>query len=149
MNSDGELCFVTQYGGCYGDTPKQLAQSVLDQVITYPESHDQNDWVSCCGTTACVAGWVGLLHDGCVADTEWDARAPGYRAQKLLGLTAADAIRLFHFCTNAQAQLALKYLANGETVDWDTVGHKYTDEETFHHMWHAQWRTWQMPHPIV
>jgi len=35
-----------------------LFRKIHDQITTHPESHDQGDWESPCGTTRCVAGWA-------------------------------------------------------------------------------------------
>jgi hypothetical protein len=34
---------------------------VLRQIIKYPETWDQENWVSRCGTQACIAGWAAQL----------------------------------------------------------------------------------------
>lgn len=108
--------------GSFEGTPMQLRQAVLDQIITYPETHDQREWVSDCCTTACVAGWALIFVNGCVpiGDT-FDVLE---EAQELLELSDYDATRLFHYTTNEQACHALKFLANGDPVDWVAVGHK-------------------------
>lgn len=113
--------------GSFEGTKKQLAQLVLDQVTTYPETHDQSDYVSDCGTTACVAGWTCLFQNGGLplfghADDE---------ARKALGLNVTDAQRLFHHVTEEQARMALKFLANGEKIDWAVVGHRYPSDTQF------------------
>lgn len=113
--------------GTFDGTPQQLRQLVLDQIITYPETHDQGDW-EYCGTTACVAGWAMLLADGFVTRSFAHPAVPEKRAAQLLGLDWYDTVRLFYTCTNDQAKAALKYLANGEPVDWETVGHKYHND---------------------
>lgn len=126
--------YVAELGSFEGTT-QQLCQLVLDQITTYPESHDQGDWhyaTEECGTVACVSGWAQLLADGQVLPT-WLARdgvqETEARGAELLGLSAYDAVRLFYSCTNDQAKLALKYLANGEQIDWDVVGHKMSSRE--------------------
>ncbi len=43
---------------------KETAEAVLGIIRMYPELHDQARWISDCGTTACVAGWVTQLHVG-------------------------------------------------------------------------------------
>lgn len=107
--------------GSFDGTPMQLRQAVLDQIVTYPETHDQRDWVGDCGTTACVAGWALMFQLGYLPWGSWEILV---EAQRLLGLSDYDAVRLFHFTSNEQARLALKFLANGDPVDWDAVGYK-------------------------
>lgn len=110
--------------GSFDGTPMQLRQAVLDQIVTYPDTHDQRDWVSDCGTTACVAGWALMFQLGYVPNA--DAFDVLEEAQELLGLSDYDAMRLFHYTTKEQARHALKSLANGDPVDWAEVGHKLT-----------------------
>lgn len=126
--------YVAELGSFEG-TVLQLRQLVLDQITTYPESHDQGDWhyaTEECGTVACVSGWAQLLVDGQVQPT-WLLRdgvqETEVRGAELLGLSTYDAARLFYTCTNDQAKLALKYLANGEPVDWNVVGHRMSSRE--------------------
>jgi len=114
--------------GSFDGTPQQLAQLVLDQVVTYPETHDQRDWESC-GTQACVAGWALLFSQGFVRrGIPTSSPAIAAAAREALGLSVNDAARLFFCVTEDQAKLALKALANGETVDWDAVGHRFRDD---------------------
>jgi len=108
--------------GSFDGTPAELAQLVLDQIVTYPETHDQNDWFSWCGTTGCVSGWANMLARGYI---ETGNHAPEVSGRELLGLTPFDAYWLFFCTTNRQAQHALKALANGEQIDWATVGSKF------------------------
>lgn len=109
--------------GSFEGTPMQLRQAVLDQITTYPETHDQEDWVGNCGTTACVAGWSLMLRDGRLpSDQPWNIAE---QALKALDLTPYDAMRLFHYTTKDQAKLALKFLANGESINWAHVGHRF------------------------
>ena len=46
--------------------PANVAKAVYDFVVRFPEQHDQRIWEdekTGCGTVACIAGWVGILHD--------------------------------------------------------------------------------------
>jgi hypothetical protein len=115
--------------GSFDGTPAQLAQLVLDQIVTYPETHDQRDWFSPCGTTGCVSGWANMFAKGYFETANY---APETSGRELLGLTPFDAYWLFYCTTNQQAQHALKALANGERIDWETVGSKY---DTMRHMY--------------
>lgn len=122
--------------GTFEGTTLQLRQLVLDQIITYPDSHDQSDWGSKgdCGSTACASGWAQLFCDGTVQSRVVSPQAPFNRGRELLGLSWYDATRLFLTTNNGQAKLALKYLANGEEIDWNIVGHKYRQGESFEGM---------------
>ena len=42
----------------------QTAAWVLEQITTYPETHNQSDWRENrgCQTTYCVAGWAAVAH---------------------------------------------------------------------------------------
>lgn len=119
--------------GSFEGTPQQLRQLVLDQLTTYPESHNQRDWGRNdidCGTVACVAGWAMLFADGFVTKSHAiSSKRLEARGAELLSLSPYDAIRLFYMVTEAQARMALKFLANDEQVDWDAVGHKYRSDE--------------------
>lgn len=116
--------------GAFDGTPMQLRQVVLDQIVTYPETHDQRDWVSACGTTACVAGWALLFQLGYIpVGNAFDVLE---EAQRLLDLDDYDAIRLFHYTNQSQARHALKFLANGDPVDWVDVGHKLATTRNEH-----------------
>lgn len=108
--------------GSFEGTPQQLAQLVYDQLTTFPETHDQSDWINVCCTTACVSGWAQMFARGYVNTSN---RAPKQIGRELLGLSAFDAHWLFHGTTNEQARHALKMLANGDPIDWDAVGHKH------------------------
>lgn len=123
------LNLVANLGGFDG-TRQQLAQLVFDQVTTFPETHHQAEWFNDdCGTVACVSGWAQLFCDGYVQGRLSDSRASHRRGQELLGLSDYDATRLFYMVNNDQAKLALKYLANGETIDWAVVGHKFRSDD--------------------
>ena len=123
---EGKVDLVAPLGSCDG-TPQQLCQLVLDQVVTYPETHNQRDWE--CGTQACVAGWTLLFSRGFVyGGIPRSSPAIAAAAREALGLSVDDAARLFFCTTEEQAKLALKALANGETVDWDAVGHKFHND---------------------
>lgn len=109
--------------GSFDGTPMQLRQAVLDQIVTYPETHDQRDWVGGCGTTACVAGWALIFAKGYLP--EGDAWNVMDEAMEALDLAPYDAMRLFHYTTDEQARLAMKFLANGEKIRWGEVGHRF------------------------
>ena len=120
--------------GSFDGTPMQLRQAVLDQIVTYPETHDQRNWVGDCGTTACVAGWALLFQRGYIPiGSPWDVME---EAMELLDLAPYDAMRLFHYTTEEQARLALKFLVNGEQIPWDEVGHRmpHRSEQLVHDM---------------
>jgi hypothetical protein len=104
----------------------ETAQAVLDIINAYPRLHDQSYFQvpTMCGTTRCVAGWAIYLHHGDVYDRTWrDLRgqATDAIAASLLSLSEVDASCLFYGTTNDQAVAALRYLANGEAIDWKEV----------------------------
>lgn len=61
---------------------RENARAVHTQIMLKPETHDQNHWIKesqteeTCGTTACVAGWAGLLDPNNIITrkqvTAWD-----------------------------------------------------------------------------
>jgi len=125
MDKEHDFAAVARPGSFVG-TAQQLAQLIYDQVATYPEHHDQNAWVTDrgmwesygveCGTTMCVAGWASWFTEGFVmSQSAWTV------GRKALGLDHDDAARLFYGASNEQAKSALKALANGERIDWQSI----------------------------
>lgn len=93
---------------------REVAGKTESQIRLHPETHDQETWVSICGTTACAAGWackVAGLHEFHVNDGSRDAFHPamqyyvtnqhgvrefiGVTASKLLGLNNDEQEWLF------------------------------------------------------
>ena len=88
-----------------------LLRKVMEYVTAHPEEHDQHYWgvkrveAPPCGTTHCIGGWALVLSG---ADLIWkygqvldviidgDMAPPFVAARKVLGLTLAEAIRLFY-----------------------------------------------------
>ena len=117
------------------------AEAVLDVIERNPEKHDQGVWgeQNACGTTACVAGHIALLNDDAQYILNHANRMilmlnPGtvqrgfeWYAGEKLGLEDDDAYLLFYKTNNEQAKEALKYLAKGESIPWDIVGHSPLD----------------------
>jgi len=69
---------------------KQLLAAVVNQIITYPETHNQNEYH--CGTSHCVAGWTQVLGHGPMLEypaNVWDDAADQ------LGLSPEEAHYLF------------------------------------------------------
>jgi hypothetical protein len=93
---------------------KETAQVVLDIIRLNPEHHDQHSWVNECGTTACIAGWVALLHP----EMKLNHVLTGAIG---LEISLPEADRLFFTFDNDQAVHALEYLAKGEPIDWQAV----------------------------
>lgn len=103
-------------GGSFTGTPQELAQLILDQVTTFPETHHQAQWVAQgsgeCGTTMCVAGWAQWFVKGYVDEEIVQSEAAGF-----LGLS--ECTPLFGAMLKPdQVREALKCLANGEQPDW-------------------------------
>lgn len=129
--------------GSFEGTKQELAQLVFDQVTTYPETHDQNDWIqreSDCGTVACIGGWASLFCFGYIASFTISMET---NARESLGLNEYDGLRLFYHVTNEQAVLALKFLANGEPIDWAAVGHRYPSQAAFELAWRGHINLWR------
>lgn len=103
-------------------TPQELAQRVLDQIIMFPETHDNKSWASECGSTYCVAGMAQLFVRGEVV-LEPNRHIPHVSddAEELLGLSESDAKILFHGVSNCQAYAALGFLAEGRQINWDDI----------------------------
>ena len=85
-------------------TPKQVCDSVADLLETYTQQHTQTTWGSIedCGTVACVAGWVGELHDDSIQKireinpSAWGAPDAWIaRQQNRLGISAGAGASLF------------------------------------------------------
>ena len=117
---------------------QELAQKILDQITMHPETHKQSTWTSGngCGTTHCIAGWAAVLTEGLVkkdyfaypVPASYDPSVDGDSGdaymrvgRESLGLTKEDSAKLFLWTNNTRAVMALKYLANGEPIDWDIV----------------------------
>jgi|GEM_PF-6564746 len=67
----------------------ELLRAVVNQILAHPETWDQSDYHSECGTTHCVAGWAQVL--GGLPATG----AAYFDAKRLLGLTKTEADQLF------------------------------------------------------
>lgn len=104
----------------------ETAAWVLDQITTFPETHDQSLWFSvddteACGTVGCVAGWAAQPHlSQLQAESElnedfyFDWEAWGKQA---LGLDWEQATYLFAgIRSRDEVLLALKELANGDPM---------------------------------
>ncbi len=81
-----------------------LIRDVLAYIEMHPEQWNQNSWWlrGMCGTTGCFAGWTVVLGHpawGLERADEFHASRMDveYRAARLLGLTAAQAARIFYF----------------------------------------------------
>lgn len=98
----------------------ETAQWVLDQILTYPQTYDQQHWESendACGTTYCVAGWASYAHrHRPVMKHNGDWAGAGMEA---LGISDIDvAYFLFRSCrTPDEVIRGLKCLANGDPVE--------------------------------
>lgn len=105
---------------------RELLLEVLGKIEANPELHDQNTWrmQTDCGTVMCFAGWTCELTGATwstptaaaiVADPQVDDRTSVYkiydrrgdlvsyvsvgdRAQRVLGLTRHEAMKLFYEC---------------------------------------------------
>lgn len=103
----------------------QTAQWVLDQITTFPETHDQHTYVSPCGTQHCVAGWAMYVH--CRVNQEelpsWKEALPWrFGGQNALQLSDLDAFHLFAAALQPEVAVkALKMLANGERINWSEI----------------------------
>jgi hypothetical protein len=104
----------------------KTAQAILDIVRLNPEFHDQHEWYEevnpnapHCGTTMCVAGWAGWIHEGVVPDD--DETKLEDRAAEYLGLDWGEADRLFYTMSEDAAVRALEYVARGEKINWLAV----------------------------
>lgn len=116
------------------------AKWVLGVIERFPDSHWQSSWEenygtngfdSSCGTTRCVGGWALFAHG--------IERFPSLRtdppngsntaiAGPLLGLSFADADRLFYYTSDEEAREALAYVVAGEPIDWRAVlGDEFDD----------------------
>lgn len=112
----------------------QTARWVFDQITTFPETHNQRDWVqgSGCGTKACVAGWAALAHgkeflkqftgDVCCAECSAEGIKPPVdwadAGRQALCLGSLEADELFRGRNSREGVLhALKDLANGQPVN--------------------------------
>ncbi len=90
----------------------ELAYRVLDHIERNPDKHDQGFWVLAasganaekvmagCGTTACFAGWAGLLAGavhvgGTVMKLDGSVWRAGALAAHLLGMTENEEDALF------------------------------------------------------
>lgn len=76
------------------------AKTLISELERLPdEKFDMRSYVQHgeCGTTACIAGWICLLHDGPDYNT-WEpfsAEVAFNFARNFLGLTDAEAVKLF------------------------------------------------------
>lgn len=93
---------------------RDTAAWVLDQITTYPESHDQSTWG--CATTACVGGWSAALHP----DKD-PHRSVAQHAMWALELSTVDAATLFYNTSNKTAIEALTALTEGRPLDWASM----------------------------
>jgi len=117
--------------------PQETAQAVLEQIRTNPETYDQAEFETACGTKRCVAGWAAHFHGYKVRVSKYFHSQQWYSpagdavdiemvGARVLGLRPFDDEELFYETDNAQAVHALEFLARGEDIDWDAV---YYEEE--------------------
>jgi len=105
----------------------ELLEQTMRHIIDHPETHDQSQWVSKCGTTACFAGWACLLSGAqlnpkryLITISWWVTRNNKLihtqdLATELLGICDDDADRLFRDTyTVDDLQLMVKELINRE-----------------------------------
>lgn len=94
---------------------------MLDIIRLNPEHHDQASWVSFCGTTRCVAGWVAYLHPELLEDLNGNNIRYLIAGAKGLDIDLMDANRLFGNVRPGEVIHAMEYLAKGEPIDWEAV----------------------------
>lgn len=106
--------------------------AVRDYMLAHPEETDMQNWVSACGTQACVAGRAALmfaedegiemisgLHDGMAVKPRhllWETAG-----QQILGLTDDEATYLFYSYNDTVVE-SLDYLIEGKTVGGQHCG---------------------------
>lgn len=117
----------------------ELLQRTMQHLLDHPEQHDQQVWVSECGTTACFAGWALKLSgvdqfmtltkchqtNSTWQDCEYYGKTHTIQglAQGLLDLTDEQTEILFDdFNTIPMLELMVKDLVNGNplklTIDY-------------------------------
>jgi hypothetical protein len=71
-------------------TGEKLLKAAVNQILAHPETWDQSQWHSHCGTKHCIAGWcqilAGLRRDDATASSD---------AANALGISSRDATFLF------------------------------------------------------
>ncbi len=120
---------------------ENLLKLTMLYIKTFPEKHDQGDWVNPCDSTMCFAGHAAVLAGATFKnkiyreEDEWlvdpitgkhkDWNYDGDRvyiqefARKQLGLSMAESDYLFHQNrTKEQLEKAVEMLADGYTVDY-------------------------------
>ena len=120
--------------------PMLVCDSVADLVETFPVQHQQSVWefnLTECSTTACIAGWVGILHNDS-HNTMWrnnegscsyDKREVAWmnRQAERLGLTPMAANTLFNTANEYMAVGMLREMSkhhansNGELIGDSTL----------------------------
>jgi len=97
---------------------KRLLAAVVNQIITYPETHNQDEYH--CGTSHCVAGWAQVLGHGPMLKYPtniWDD------AVGLLGLSQDDAHYLFSSQRRiSEIRIRASELITGDVYDRDEHG---------------------------
>lgn len=120
---------------------ENLLKLTMLYIKTFPEKHDQGDWVNPCDSTMCFAGHAAVLAGATFKNKiyreegEWlvdpitgkhkDWNYDGDRvyiqefASKKLGLTVRESYYLFHQRrTHEELEKAVEMLSNGYTVDY-------------------------------
>lgn len=125
-----------------------LLKLTMLYIQTFPEQHDQHDWVNPCDSTMCFAGHAAVLsgatfkkkiyddegewlvHPVTGKHKDWQSDNRIYVsefARQKLGLTQAESDYLFHQSrTKEQLEEAVEKLADGYTVDY--YGNFYKEE---------------------
>lgn len=121
-----------------------LIEAILNIIKNHPEKHYQGNWgrKTDCGTTACIAGWAGILTDTAHFETlgktvagepmitltikpEYPAETFVSLGEELLGIDWEDASELFYLLNEEAAIYALEeYLKTGE-FDWDAIKDRF------------------------
>lgn len=118
----------------------ELLEKTITFIADHPEQHEQDVWISECGTTACFAGWALRLNG--VASTEiarlsnsfdylYEGLGIRAKAGRALGLTREETHTLFSGKNSFSAlQLMVKDLVNGDQLqNRDYYAHLAGDEE--------------------
>lgn len=95
-------------------------ETLLNRIWSGELKHDQSEYISSCGTVACVCGWDFALdyYGGSLAEAERYSGAAWRHSTKKYELTTAEATLLFDgLSTKLLQQTTLSKLKGGESLE--------------------------------
>lgn len=123
----------------------ELMKQVRDQIFLFPETHNQETFISECGTTQCMAGHAMLLsgeymqHPSSrnsvarIVNAEGDDVDCGVSAKNLLQLPVKMAVDMFYYSSFSSDEIvekmdnSIKEYENTGFYQWDKIYYEFDE----------------------